>query len=192
MTTEGTDAPATGTEGTEEPAEEPTVEQPPEPAEGDGTDWKAEAEKYKALSRKHETRAKANAKAASELEQVKASQLSEQEKAVEAARREGVDIGNKALVRAEVIAAAAGKAADPSDVYALLLAQNRLADIEVSEGNVDTEAVTAAVDALLAEKKHLTAGVVSRDPDFGARPPAVPAQNPDAAMDNWLRHEYRR
>jgi hypothetical protein len=47
-----------------------------------------ETEKWKNLARKHEERAKANAKAAAELEELKKSMLTDQEKAIEEARRE--------------------------------------------------------------------------------------------------------
>lgn len=184
------ETPDTGTE--EQPTSE---EQPPEqPDTGDETDWKAEAEKYKALARKHEGRAKTNATAAKELEQFKTDQLSEQEKAVKAARDEGYtegrSKGDQRLIRAEVIAAAAGKAADPTDVFALLTANGALADIQVGEdGEVDTKAIVEKVDALLEEKKHLVASSASptRDPDFGARTPAAPALTSDAAMDAFIR-----
>lgn len=45
------------------------------------TDWKAEAEKWKALSRDWEKKSKANKSAADELEQLKQEQMTEQEKA---------------------------------------------------------------------------------------------------------------
>jgi hypothetical protein len=60
-----------------------TTTPPTEPA----TDWKAEAERYKAEARKQETRAKANAEAAKELARVRSSSMSDQEKAVEEARQ---------------------------------------------------------------------------------------------------------
>ncbi len=50
-------------------------------------DWKAEAEKWKAQSRSWEKQSKANKKAADELEQLKAEQMTEQEKAVARAEK---------------------------------------------------------------------------------------------------------
>jgi hypothetical protein len=71
----------------------PPRQRPPAPdastATDDTTDWKAEAEKFKTLSRKHEERAKANAAAAKELEQLRQQSMTEQEKAVEQAKAEG-------------------------------------------------------------------------------------------------------
>lgn len=53
-----------------------------------GSDLQAELDKWKSLARKHEDRAKANSAAAKELEQLKVSMLTEQEKAIEQARAE--------------------------------------------------------------------------------------------------------
>lgn len=184
MTTEGTETPETG-------AEEPTptpADQPDTPDTTEEPDWKAEAEKYKALSRKHEQRAKQNASAAKELEQFRAAQLTEHEKAIQEARNEalaeGRAIGNQRLVRAEVIAAAAGKVADPSDAYAILTANGTLSDLAVDEdGNVDTEMVAALIEDLVKAKPHLAA---VRSPGFGARTPAdTPSQDSDP--DAWIR-----
>lgn len=55
-----------------------------EQADGQETDWKAEAEKWKSLSRKHEARAKENFEKASEYDKYLESQKSEQEKQAEA------------------------------------------------------------------------------------------------------------
>lgn len=61
---------------------EPTTETDTEP------DWKAEAEKWKGLARKHEDRAKANADAAAKFDEFRTSQMSEHELAIAAARDE--------------------------------------------------------------------------------------------------------
>jgi hypothetical protein len=188
----------TPTEGTEDPSTEDT----PEPTEGEGTEPPPESvddlvSKLKAKSRESTKYQKRAQTAEAELTKFREAQLSEQEKAVKAARDEGFtegrSLGDQRLIRAEVITAAAGKAADPNDVYALLLAGGALNDIEVDDNaNVDTKSIAALVDALLTEKKHLAVGPTSRDPDFGARPAVTPAPNSDAAMDNWLRGEARR
>src|SRR5690606_27214192 len=106
---------------------DPTSEKKPDPETpdtGNEPDLKAEVDKWKALARRHEQRAKENAAAAKELDKLKEQQLTETERAVKKAREEGLNegrsIANQRLIRAEVISAAAGKAADPSDVYAIL------------------------------------------------------------------------
>lgn len=183
------DPPAADTDPAPEP--EPTL--PPE--------VKAILDKERKAARAADAKSKkdaaALAKALKELDTFREAQLSEQEKAVKAARDEGFTegrtLGDKRLIRAEVISAAAGKAADPNDVYALLEAGGVLKDIEVTDdGAVDTKTITSLVDALLEEKKHLAAAPPARDPDFGARPAVTPAPNSDAAMDNWLRQASRR
>lgn len=71
----------------------------PEPTAEDETDWKAEAEKWKSLSRKHEERAKANATAAEKLQEIEEAKKSEQEKlteAKEAAAKEAADAKREA------------------------------------------------------------------------------------------------
>ena len=55
----------------------------PDPDKGDETDWKAEAEKWKGLSRKHEATAKQNADAATKLKDLEDSQKSELQKLTE-------------------------------------------------------------------------------------------------------------
>lgn len=61
---------------------------------------------------------------------------------------------NARIVRAEVKALAGGKFADPADAALYL----HLDDFEVDEdGDVDTDAITAALDELLKKKPHLAA-----------------------------------
>jgi hypothetical protein len=61
---------------------------------------------------------------------------------------------NAKIVRAEVKAAAAGKFADPADAAAFL----DLTEFEVNEdGDVDQDAIAAALDDLLKKKPHLAA-----------------------------------
>ncbi|MGV9364518.1 hypothetical protein [Amycolatopsis sp. NPDC003731] len=104
-----TTASAAATDGTA-----PTGDQNTAPAGGtDNTapaggevDYKAEAEKWKALSRKNEATAKANADAAKKLADIEAAQLSETEKLtkrVEAAEARAAELELKAL-KAEVAA----------------------------------------------------------------------------------------
>lgn len=82
----------------------------------DSTDWKAEAEKYRALHRKQEDRAKANADAAKELATLKQQSMSDTEKAVAQARVDARaealrEVGGE-LVDSAVRVAAAGRTVD--------------------------------------------------------------------------------
>lgn len=139
-------------------------------------------------AREAKTAKSALANATSELERFREAQLTEQEKAIKTARdealAEGLKVGNERLIRAEVIAASAGKVADPSDAYAILTANKTLAGLEVdAEGNVDTAAITAAIDDLVKTKPHLAA---VRSPSFGSRAPAQ-APSSDVDMDAIIR-----
>lgn len=111
-------------------------------------DLQAEIEKWKALARKHEDRAKANGSAAKELEELKAKTMSEQEKAVAAAKAEGRTEALKEsavrLVDAEVRAAAAGR---KIDVDTLLEGLDR-SKFLTEEGEPDTKTIVAHLDKL--------------------------------------------
>ena len=199
------DEPATpaGDEPAPEP-EAPGAETEPDKPTDDGLppEVKEILAKERKAARDAEKRAKAAEKAltgaTTELDKFRESQLSEQEKAVKAARDEGYAEGrsksDKRLIRAEVIAAAAGKAADPSDVYALLAAAGALDGVEIGEdGGIDSQAIGSAVAALLEDKPNLAASSTPvRDPDFGARPPAAPAADSNAAMDSFIRQAAGR
>lgn len=103
--------------------------------------------------------AEKEAKAAkAELEKLRAASMSEQEKAVAAARTEGkteaLKTANARLLAAEVKAAAAGKLADPSDAVSML----DLSKFEIDDdGNVDLKAVSAAIAKLIEKKPYLAA-----------------------------------
>lgn len=124
------------------PTPDPTTPDPVTPDTGD-TDWQAEAEKWKANSRKHEERAKTNAKAAGELEELKTKSLSDQEKAVAAARKEGeAEATKKALTRlarAELKAAAKGVFPDG------VIAKFDVSEFITADGDIDDDAIAQFV-----------------------------------------------
>lgn len=113
-------------------------------------DWEAEATKWRDLARKHEERAKANATAAKELEQVRQQSMSDQEKAVAAARAEGLAegmaTGAAKVVRAEIRAAAAGRLS--ADQLTTLLEGINLAAFLGDDGEVDEPKVARFVDGI--------------------------------------------
>jgi len=132
----GESAPAEGQPAGQDPADPPVDDAP----KGDETDWKK-------TSRDWEKRAKANAKAAEELEKLRASQMSEQEKAVAAAKAEGhaeaMKTAGKKLAAAELNSAAKDKGLNLSDIQEYLKA-----DMFVDEnGDVDSAAIKKAVTA---------------------------------------------
>jgi hypothetical protein len=136
-----------------EPTTEPTEPDPPAqadpPVEPKEPDWKAEARKW-------EQRAKENKQAKTDLEKLQQAAMSDQEKAVAAARAEAstetATRYHSRIVSAEIRAAAGGKLADPSDAVRLLdLSQFTLDDSD----EVDQKAVQTAIDDLLRAKPYL-------------------------------------
>jgi hypothetical protein len=109
-------------------------------------DTTAELEKWKTLARKHEERAKANAKAASELDQIKQSMLTDQEKAIAEAKREArqetMAEYSKRLVDAKLESALNGRVLDGNAV----LTFDKSAFI-TEDGEVDEQAISKWVEA---------------------------------------------
>lgn len=108
---------------------------------------------------------KASRKAEAELADLRKQSMSEQERAVvearEQARTEALAEANRRIINAEVKAAAAGKLANPKLGTRLLdLDQFKVDD----EGNVDVEAISAAIDGLLEAEPYLAAGATPRTP----------------------------
>jgi hypothetical protein len=109
-------------------------------SETDTTDWKAEAEKWKRLSRENETRFKGNAK---KLEELQASAMSDGEKAVAEAEKRGrtaalTEVSTR-VAAAEIKAALTGVVPDPS----VIVEDINLARYVTETGDVDTDAVAA-------------------------------------------------
>lgn len=138
-------APDTGTPETTDapPAEEAAPETEPDPAA-----IAAELDKWKAQARKHEERAKANASAAKELEQLRMQSMSDTEKAVEIARQQAraevlAELGGE-LVGQAVRAAVAGRGVDPDALLEGLDPARFLNE----DGKPDVDAITAWVDRI--------------------------------------------
>lgn len=134
---------------------------------GGGGDLAAEVEKWKTLSRKNEQRARENLAAKKRLEELEAANSTELEKAVKAAREEerttvARTFGHR-VVRSEIRAAAGTKFNDPADAVAYLTPE--LDSFLLDDGEVDTTAITRAVDKLLKDKPYL-APQQQKPPDF--------------------------
>lgn len=125
-----------------------------------------------------------------ELNSLRESSMSEQEKAVERARREAAAEAQKGfnlrLKQAEVRAAAAGKLADPEDAI-------RFLDLDLfdvfEDGSVDKKAVEKALGDLVKAKPYLAASATrpAGDIDQGAR--GTPA---GSSMNDLLRRAAGR
>ena len=143
-------------------------------------DLTAEVEKWRSLARKHEERAKTNAKAVAELETLRQSQMTDQEKALDearkSARREALLEVGAHLVTAEFRAQAGGRI-DP-DRLSVLLEDLDMSKYLTEDGQVDTERVAKKVDAL-APKPTEEAAPTWPDLGQGARDSSNLALNSD-------------
>jgi hypothetical protein len=112
---------------------------------GPDKDWQAEAEKWKALSRKHEN---ANTATLRELEQLRHAQMTDSEKAVAEAEERGRQAAlatvRTELAEAKLRVAAAGKVADV-DALVELVDLNRF----VTDDGVDSSAIEVAVERFI-------------------------------------------
>jgi hypothetical protein len=136
-----------------------------------------DAEKWKALARKHEGEAKRHAK---ELEALKAQTMTDQEKAVAAARDEGAKgamvTAGKRVALAEFKSAAATAGLDKSQVDGLLSLAGDLAQfVNPDTGDVDDKGIAAAIAAAGGKKAGASY-------DGGARGTAAPATSIDAMI----------
>lgn len=138
-------------------------------------DYAAEAEKWKALARKHEERAKANSSAAQKLADIEAANKTEAEKLsdqLKAAQDRAAAMVTRA-VQAEIRAQAAGKFADPDDARLFLDTAALVNDV----GDIDTDAIGKQLAAVLKAKPHLAAKPAIGTPresgaSAGGTPPA--------------------
>lgn len=182
--------PDTGTDTPTPEAEAETGEPAPQPDTGnqeEQVDWKAEAEKFKALHRKQEERAKANAAAAKQLETLRRESMTEQEKAVaeavEKARSETMREFGGRLVEAEVRAAVAAR---PVDAEALLEGLDRSRFL-TDDGEPDRDAIAKWVDRIAPAPSDEDSQPTQGFPDLGqgarrAAPDKSTALNGDPLM----------
>lgn len=120
-----------------------------------GTDLTAEVEKWKAAARKHEDRAKANAKAVTELEQLRQQTMTDTERAIETAKAEARqsvlgEVGGK-IAAAEIRAAAAGRMA-PEQLDTLVAGLN-LGSFVGDDGEVDRDKVSAFIEGIAPKQE---------------------------------------
>jgi hypothetical protein len=142
-------------------------EQTAESTDRADTDWKAEAEKWQNLARKHEERSRKDAGAAKELEKFRAAAMTETEKAVAEAKASGATEAVRAaaprLVKAELRAAAA-EAGLPKESLTGFLKYAELSRFVGEDGEVDEKAISAVIKEL--------GGGKPADFDGGTRTPA--------------------
>lgn len=131
----------------------------------DGKDWKAEAAKWKELSRKHEKRARDNAGAAKERDELKRQGMSDLDKkvdeAVAAARAEEKVKSGVRVARSAFLAAAKGRLHDPAGV----VEDVNLKKYVDEEGEVDDDAIAELVDRLAPKRSDKDEDEDDRDDD---------------------------
>lgn len=157
------------------------IDEPPADLEG----MRAALTRANNEAKKYRLRAKENQSAQAELEELRQRSMSDQEKAVAAAKAEGrqeaLTMANERLVRAEVKAAAAGRFANPNLAPSLIPDLDRFIS---PDGDVDTAGITKAIDLLLQAEPYL--GSAARNvgsADGGARP----APSNDGDMNALIR-----
>lgn len=162
----------------EDPAPEPAAPEP-EPKDeplGDGGKKALEAERQ--ARKEAEKKAKRADELEAELAKFREDAMSDQEKAIEQARKEAADAAREEVMSelrqdrllTRVEAAATGKFADPKDAAAFL----DLTDLDPD----DPEAITAEVDRVLEAKPYLKASATQApgDIDQGPRGDSGPLQ----------------
>jgi hypothetical protein len=158
--------------------------------EGDGDEeptpeeLKAEAEKWKKLARKHEDRAKANAKAKRDFDELQRKHATDEERVKLEARDEGKAEALKGLapklLAAEVKAAAGSRIT--AEAQATLLEGLDATKFLTDDGDVDTDKVTTLIEGIAGPKSDTDdQGGNGRFPDLGqGRRPSGKAAKADA------------
>lgn len=150
-----------------DPDPEPTPNPAPDPdPDPDPAPTAEELAKWKALARKHEDRAKANASAAKELETLRAASMSDTEKAVAEAEQRGRQAATaehvQQLAGARIEAALTGIVPDPAAVVEDL----NLLKYVTDTGDVDGD----AIETLRTKYAELAAGTNSNGNGDGPKP----------------------
>lgn len=166
-----------------EPPATPPAE-PPAPAAELGDAGKRALDEERSARKAAEKQAR---DAQAELDKLRQASMSDTEKAVAKARAEGkaeaFQDATTRLVRAEVRAAAANKLADPSDAIGLL----DLDSFVDANGEVDTKAITSAIDALVTSKPYLGARPGNGSGEGGPRGAATPTPDSDPLAEALAR-----
>lgn len=158
----------------------------PTPPTDPAADKDAEIAKWKEMARRHETQAKANKAAATELETLKKQSMTDQEKAVEAARQEARkevlgEVGGK-LAEAAIRVAGAGRNVDLDALLEGVDASKFLDDA----GDPDTKAITAWMNRV-APKVDPTDPPPPGRRDLGQGPRGLPPKTTSDPLEDHLK-----
>lgn len=155
-----------------------------EASDTQGGEFADDLEKWREFSRRNEKAARAATRERdqlkAELDQLRAGQMSEQEKALEAARQEAADAARaevessyRTRLDAADVKAAAAKFADPADAVLFLNLDDLPRD---ATGALEPKALAEALDEILTSKPHLAAGKPSQGSADGGSRGGGPAQ----------------
>lgn len=132
-----------------------------------GDAGKKALEQERAARKAAEKEAKRAKELEAELSKLREDAMSEQEKAITKARKEGAAEAlveaNVRIAKSEARALAAGKTRDPEVAVQLL---GDLSEFVTEDGDVDADAMSAALDKLVEDKEYLAVG--DRQPVPGA------------------------
>lgn len=158
------------------PAPGPTPPAPPAPAAPpEPVDLAAEVEKWKALSRQNEQRAKENSAAATRLQEIEDAAKTETQRLTDQlqAEKDRATAATRLATSASVQALAAATFEDPEDAVGA-----RDWSTYVKDGVIDTEAIKTELAAILTAKAHWARATGPRlprpDPSQGPRPGGQP------------------
>jgi hypothetical protein len=161
-----------------------------------------EGERALAIWKNRAKEAEMAAKRADELEarlaEIEAANMSDQERAIEQARKEAADttraevlkVAHRKLFSAEVKAAATGKVATPELFSKPEVALGLLGFDDYplnSDGDIDTEAISVAVERFADSHSALKASATPAPTPIAQGPRGRPGPDPERAMDDWLR-----
>lgn len=133
-----------------------------------------------------ETAERARLAAEAERDQLRAQHQTAEEKAIETAKKAGRDEANleanRRITRSEIKAAAGSKLQDPEDAAAMLGDLDRF----IVKGEVDSKAITSAIDELVKAKPYLAAAGKARPlPGGGA------TQSSGTSFNDTIRRKIR-
>ncbi len=174
-----TPPPATGAATTPPPKPDPKNEDPEGLGEAGLRALRAERQRADAAER-------ARLAAEAERDELRSKNQTAEEKAIEAAKKAGRDEAtldaNRRIARSEIRAAAGGKLQDPEDAATLLGDLDRF----IVKGEVDSKAITSAIDELVKAKPYLAAAGKARPlPGGGA------TQSSGTSFNDTLRRRIR-
>ena len=185
--TETTTEPGTGTTSTPPPATGAGAATKPDPKNEDPEGLgEAGLKALRAERNRADAAERARLAAEAERDELRKKNQTAEEKAIDDAKKAGRDEAtleaNRRITRSEIKAAAGGKLQDPEDAAAMLGDLDRF----IVKGEVDSKAITSAIDELVKAKPYLAAAGKARPlPGGGA------TQSSGTSFNDTIRRKIR-